>query len=129
MRFALLLSVLTLTGCGLFDGSQTTVSGRITDLSTGQPLPGIWVQLEGPPLQLGYPRIIIGTFTDTSGRYRVSTEDEANQSMSIVSNSPLPKSPGTHNPLYDRRGTSVTVGRSTEINLGLPRRPTGATTP
>jgi len=72
-RFLILLA-LTMY-CGLTYGQGLTVSGTITDGTSGDPLPGVTILVKGT---------IIGTTTDINGRYTLQTEANAILVFSFV---------------------------------------------
>ncbi len=74
--FKSILVVLTLITCGTFAyGQRISVSGAITDASSGEPLPGVTVLIKGTTQ---------GTSTDFNGKYSIQAESNDYLVISFV---------------------------------------------
>ncbi len=70
-KIVLLLALL----CGAFMFGQTTVSGLVTDSSTGEPLPGVNIRVVGKS---------IGTSTDFDGKFTLSVNEDVPLSIEVT---------------------------------------------
>lgn len=67
-RLALIVSLLCFVGLNAMFAQTTTISGTVTDISNGEPIPGVSVVVRGTT---------IGTITRVDGTYSLSVPDDA----------------------------------------------------
>lgn len=79
---------------GISAAQQTTITGSVTDRSTGETLPGVYVVVKGTNT---------GTVTDADGRYSLSVPDGATLVFSFLG----------------YQAQEIQVGNSREINVSL----------
>lgn len=73
LKVFLLLAVLLLSAAGY--AQQRTITGRVTDASSGEPLPGVTIIVKGTT---------IGTITNVDGNYSIQVQPGATLVFSFV---------------------------------------------